>query len=252
MATLTFLGSAAAIPTVGHDNTFIAVEGEESTLLVDCAGSPVLKLQLAGIDPTRLSHLIVTHRHPDHLYGYPSLLLGLWLLGCPEPLCVVGEPDAVSGARDLLNVFHPTESWPGFMPPVYRPVECDAETVLLDLPDLLITAAPTRHMVPSIALRLVNKATGNAVVYSSDTGPCDSLLRLARGAQVLIHEASGEMEGHSSAAQAGRAASQSAVDRLLLIHYPAHQANLNALLTDARREFGGPTELARDLGALEF
>lgn len=252
MATLTILGSGAAIPTIGHDNTYLAIEGEVSTILVDCGGSPLVKLQLAGVDPTHLGYLVLTHRHPDHLYGYPSLVLGLWLLDCPVPLTVTGEPDAVAGARALLDVFEPERRWPSFKPPVYQPVQCRRETVVLDLPDLLITGAPTRHMVPGIALRLVNKETGTAVVYSSDTGPSDDVVRLARGAQILIHEASGEVEGHSSAGQAGRAASLSGVERLLLIHYPAHLHNLNDLVTQARREFGGPVELARDMGTVEF
>lgn len=252
MATLTVLGSGAAVPSIGHDNTYLVVEGEESTVLVDCGGSPLLKLELAGVDPTHLGHLVLTHRHPDHLYGYPSLVLGLWLLGCAEPLTVTGDPNAVEGATALLAVFEPERSWPGFRPPVVHPVECHRETVLLDLPDLLIAGAPTEHMVPSIAVRLVNKDTGTAVVYSSDTGPSDDLVRLARGAPILLHEASGEMEGHSSAAQAGRAARLAGVERLLLIHYPAHLHNLNELVTQAQREFEGPVELARDMGTLEF
>ena len=252
MATLTILGSAAAVPTIGHDNTYLVVEGDASTVLVDCGGSPLLKLQLAGIEPAHLGYLVLTHRHPDHLYGFPSLALGLWLLNQAEPLTVTGEPGAVEGARALLDVFEPEQKWPGFTPPLFRPVECHRETVLLDLPDLLITGAPTEHMVPSIALRLLNKVTGTAVVYSSDTGPSDALLRLARGAQFLIHEAAGDMEGHSSASQAGRAAQLAGVERLLLIHYPAHLHNLNELAAQARCEFGGPVELARDMGTLEF
>jgi ribonuclease Z len=103
-----------------------------------------------------------------------------------------------------------------------------------------------------MALKFVDKATGQNMVYSSDTGPSEALVRFARGVDVLIHEASGQMDGHSSAAQAGQIAQRAGVQKLFLIHYPALNADLNALLAQARQEFAGPLELARDYGAIEF
>lgn len=252
MATLTFLGSAAAVPAIGHDNTYLAVEGGQSLVLIDCAGSPLQKLQLAGLDPAQLGYLLLTHRHPDHIYGFPALVLGLWLLGCQTPLQVLGEPEGVCAAQTLLGAFHPDQEWPGFCPPQYRVINLRDETVALDLPDLLITVAPTLHLVPSMAVKVMDKATGGAIVYSGDTAPCEPLLRLARGVDVLIHEAAGPEHGHSSAAQAGALAQRAGVGQLYLIHYPVLGADLNALQAEARREFAGTVELARDFGTIEF
>jgi len=249
--TLTVLGSSAAVPAIGHDNACLVVQGEESTLLVDCAGSPLLKLQLAGIEPTALDYVIFTHGHPDHMYGFPILALGLWLLGCRRPLQVLGEARGLQTAQELLRAFHASD-WPDFCPPSYREVPLLPESLVLDLPDLLVTACPTAHLIPSMALKFVDKATGQSVVYSSDTGPSEALVRFARGADVLIHEAAGHEDGHSSAAEAGQVAQRAGAHKLFLIHYPALQTDLNALLAEARREFAGPVELARDYGAIEF
>ena len=251
MATLTFLGSSGAVPAIGHDNTYLAVEGEQSTLLIDCAGSPLQKLQLAGMDPAQLGYLILTHRHPDHMYGFPILMLGLWLLGQRSPLQVLAEPETLQTAQSLLQLFRP-EEWPQFVTPVYHPVHLNGESVVIDLPDMLVTACPTRHIIPSMALKLVDKQSGRVVVYSSDTAPCDSVVRLARGADALIHEASGVNTGHSTAAQAGQVAAQAGVAKLYLIHYPALGADLNTWLAEAQKEFAGPVELARDFGAFDF
>ncbi len=196
--------------------------------------------------------MLLTHRHPDHIYGFPSLMLGLWLLGCQTPLQVLGEAEGLRGAQTLLGAFHPEQEWPGFCPPLYREIDLHQESVALDLPDLLVTVAPTAHPVPSMAVKIMDKATGCTAVYSSDTAPCDALLRLARGADVLIHEASGADYGHSSAAQAGLMAQRAGVGKLYLIHYPALDADLNTLLAEARREFTGEVELARDFGTVEF
>ncbi len=252
MATLTFLGSAAAVPTIGHDNTYLAVEGEQSALLIDCAGSPLLKLQLAGIEPLRVEYVIFPHRHPDHLYGFPALMLGLWLLGRRTPVQVFGEAETLRAAQMLLDAFHPSEEWPGFCPPAYHEVQLVEHSLVLDLPDLLITASPAAHLVPALMLKILNKISGHAIVYSGDTAPCDNLIRLAYGADVLIHEASGEYIGHSSAAQAGQMAQRASVKKLYLIHYPVLTAELSVLLLQARQEFVGEVELARDFGVCEF
>jgi ribonuclease Z len=103
-----------------------------------------------------------------------------------------------------------------------------------------------------MAVKIVTKSTGRVVVYSSDTSPCDGLARLARGADVLIHESAGEFSGHSSARQAGLAAARAGVGKLYLIHYPALDADLSALLAEAQKEFAGPVELARDFGSFDF
>jgi len=251
MATLTFLGSSAAVPATWHDNTYLALEGEQSTLLIDCASSPLLKLQLAGIEPCRLGYVIFTHRHPDHMYGFPILMLGLWLLNCRTPLQVIAEAEGLRTAQALLALFRP-EEWPGFCPPSYHEVVLTRNSVVLDVPDLLITASPVEHVIPSMGLKIVNKSSGRAVVYSGDTAPCERLARFARGADVLIHEATGKAAGHSSAAEAGWVARRAGVGKLYLIHYAASNVDLNALLTDAQQEFPGQVELARDLGTCEF
>jgi len=251
LASLTFLGSSSAVPSVGHDNIFLALEGSHSTVLIDCGGSPTLKLQLAGIEPMHLDHILFSHRHPDHMYGFPILMLNLWLLGLNRAMSVVGEAQGLQTAQLLLEAFH-SQEWPGFVAPRYTEVPLAPEAVALDLPDLLITASPAEHLVPTLALKMSNKATGRTVVYSSDTAPCPAVARLARGADVLIHEASGEAEGHSTPAQAGQVAREAGVGQLYLAHYPASGVDLNAWIEEAQRTFEGPVELARDYGVIEF
>lgn len=227
------------------------MEGAQSTLLVDCAGSPLLKLQEAGIDPARLGYLILTHDHPDHVYGFPILVLGLWLLRSPRPLQVIGLPEVLRTAHDLLALFRPQE-WPGFRAPVYKEVDVAKNELLLDLPDLVVTGRIAQHLVPSLALRFLNRESGRAVVYSGDTGPSESVASLAQGAGALIHEAAGTLLGHSSAADAGRVAQSAGVNQLVLIHYPAQAGRLGALLAEARQHYPGRLDLARDMESLEF
>jgi ribonuclease Z len=99
--------------------------------------------------------------------------------------------------------------------------------------------------VETLALRFDNTATGRAIVYSSDTEPCQSLIQLAEGADLLIHEATGAFPGHSSPAEAAGVAREAGAERLALIHYPVRGVNRE----DWRRGaagFPGRVELAED------
>ncbi|MCD6345562.1 MAG: MBL fold metallo-hydrolase [Anaerolineae bacterium] len=80
------LGIAAALPDAAHANSYLAVVREKRYWLVDCADSPITRLQQAGLDPLAVRGVIITHFHPDHVYGLPAYLLGLisWAKKPPE------------------------------------------------------------------------------------------------------------------------------------------------------------------------
>ena len=80
MQKLIILGTANAIPDENHENTHLALLGEHRQILIDCAGNPVVRLKQAGIDLNSLTDLFLTHFHPDHVSGVPSLLMcmGSW------------------------------------------------------------------------------------------------------------------------------------------------------------------------------
>jgi ribonuclease BN (tRNA processing enzyme) len=113
------------------------------------------------------------------------------------------------------------------------------------------------------ALGCLLELDGTRLVYSGDTRPSARLIEMARGADALFHEAGGTEEraehvhrqGHSTAADAGRAAKEAGVGRLILTHLPGElpgDGPSEALLAEARAAFGGAVELASDLAVVEF
>lgn len=122
--------------------------------------------------------------------------------------------------------------------------------MVLERRDHRVLSSPVRHMVPTIGLRFEGLPDGRSVCYSSDTEPCPALSRLAAGADVLLHESSGDGLGHSSAAQAGETAQQAEVGRLLLIHYPPERRQ--GLVEQASAAFAGDVQLAQDLMELRL
>ncbi|NOY98479.1 MAG: MBL fold metallo-hydrolase [Chloroflexi bacterium] len=251
MAKVIILGSSNAIPDKDHENTHMIVVGQERTVLIDCVSNPILRLQRAGVDFNSLTDLILTHFHPDHVSGVPLLLMNMWLMGRRRPLNVYGLHYTLDRVEDLME-FYSWSDWPNFFPVAFYRLPANEMTTVLDCPDFHFYASPVCHLIPTIGLRVEFNATQKVMAYSCDTAPCEQVVRLADGADVLIHEASGAFQGHSSAAQAADIARQAEVGALYLIHYPTGQYQRGDLIAEARQSYGGDVALAEDFMTLEF
>ncbi|MFP3853179.1 MAG: MBL fold metallo-hydrolase [Anaerolineales bacterium] len=244
MAELIILGTAASVPTEDHENTHFAVVDESGAILVDCVASPKVRLAKAGIALETVNDLILTHFHPDHVTGVPLLLMNMWLTGRRKALRVYGLHHCLKRMEDMM-AFYDWENWPDFFPVAFHRLPVQEQVVLIETEEMRILSSPVRHLIPTLGLRMEDRATGSGIAYSCDTEPCPQVVRLAAGCRVLLHEATGEAPGHSSAAQAGQIAEQARVEELLLIHYPP-QSDLEALVEEAQAEFSGDAGLAQD------
>ncbi|MBN1203233.1 MAG: MBL fold metallo-hydrolase [Anaerolineae bacterium] len=252
MARLIILGSAAAIADETHDNTHFLLRGDNGcTVLVDCASNPVPKFRRLGILPDHLTDLILTHFHPDHVCGVPALLMQLWLLGRKAPLPIYGLHHCLQRVERTMQDYM-WDTWPGLFSVDFRRVAERDRTPVLDNDDFRITSWPTRHFIPTIGLRIEVKTSGKVVGYSCDGEPIPAVIDLARGADLLIHEATGERYGHSSAAQAGQTATKAGAKRLALIHYEVWNKDPRPLVEQAQTTFSGPVELAEDFSEYEI
>jgi ribonuclease Z len=137
--------------------------------------------------------------------------------------------------------------WPDFFTVNFCCVSVDEIALVFDTVDMCVYSTPVRHLLPSIGLRIELKAEGKTIAYSGDTEPCAEVERLAQGADVLLHEATGLFTGHSSAAQAGDVARRAEVGALYLIHYPTGRYASGDLVAEARAHFRGNVYLATDL-----
>ncbi|MBN1659390.1 MAG: MBL fold metallo-hydrolase [Anaerolineae bacterium] len=246
MAELIVLGTAASVPDAEHDTLALAVRAAAGTIVVDCGGSPLHKLARAGIARDEIRAVILTHRHADHVYGLPILVQGLWLGHRQAELPVYGPAQALDVARQLLAPFNLIER-EGMFTLRWHAVALREEQRVLEIEGLRVTASPVVHADnETIALRFDDRQGGGAMVYSSDTEPVEAVIRLAEGADLLVHEATGGQAGHSSPEEAGDVARDAGVERLALIHYPVVDTDLEAWQRRAAARFPGPVSLARD------
>ncbi len=251
MGQVTILGSASAVPTRDHENTHIFIqEAGGRSILVDCPGNPIIRLKDAGIAHEKLTDVIITHFHPDHVSGLGPLLMDLWLLGRKDPLTVYGLESTIDRAQKMMGLYG-WHYWPGFYQVNFIIVPSHEMAVLIDSPGLRVLASPVKHLVPTMGLRIEFGGRDRTVAYSCDTEPSQVVVRLAEGAQALIHESTGEGVGHTSAEQAGSIATQAGAKSLYLVHYPPDLENPEKLVEEAGRTFSGPVYLGQDFMKIE-
>lgn len=255
MSRIVLLGTGTGVPDADRDHTHLVWDGPGGPFLVDVGGGTYGRLLRAGIDPQGLSGILLTHSHCDHINGLPALLFALYLAGRRDPatqtIPVYGLPETLKLVRGYVEA--------ATLEQIAAPIEwrtfAAGDVLPLATDDWTLTTAPTEHSRPCVALRWDERATGRAAVYSCDTAPCQPVAELARGADVLIHEATtpGPFASHTSPRQAGQVAARAGVKRLLLVHYsPRWTMPEEQALAEVRAGgFAGPTEIGRDGQSVE-
>lgn len=251
MPKVVILGSSNAIPDETHENSHLALVGSERLVLIDCAGTPTVRLRQAGLDIDQLTDLILTHFHPDHVSGAPLLLMNLWLLGRERELTIHGLDHTIDRFETMMDLYG-WEKWPGFFPVEMNRLPEQEMVTVQETDEWRIYASPAAHIIPSIGLRIEFIGSNRVLAYSGDTEPCTSVVRLAQDSNLLIHESTGASWGHSDAAQAGEIARQANTGQLYLIHYANGRFKDGNIVTRAAEAFGGQVSLAEDFLELEF
>jgi ribonuclease Z len=118
--------------------------------------------------------------------------------------------------------------------------------------DFVLTAAPGVHSVPVIGLRARSLTGGGILAYSADGEASGGILELARGVDLLVHEANGPFKGHCLAQAAAELAREAGVRRLVLVHLSPQRPEFEAELEAAQGVFEGELYLGRDLDRYQF
>jgi ribonuclease Z len=254
MPTLRLLGTGAAVSDPYRTTTMLAVTDPAadvpSTLLVDCGGDVLQRFREAGGSVATVAGLIVTHAHPDHCSGFPLFVERLWLHDEHTEIPVLGIPSALKQVKRTWDAFSeiagdweiPTLDW--------REVDYRPAATLWHDATWEVTSYPVDHgSTDNVGLRIEHVPTGRVIAYSSDTAPCEAVRTLAKGADLLVHEATGTGDGHSTAEDAARAARDAGAERLVLVHLP--DGDKSEDLRAAEAIFPN-TELGTELGRYDI
>lgn len=244
--------------------------------VVDCGDGVARQLVRAGLRPRDLRHVLITHHHSDHNADLGTLLQLAWSSGLVSPVDCWGPPPTTEMLRDYLRYQHydlavrtGDEGKLG-LATLIRGHDLRGDSVFLADEHVRITAARVPHPPLEIAFAYRFDAADRSIVISGDTTESDALVRLAKGADVLVHEVMlaervSEMlatlpnredltrsviSHHTTAEQVGRVAARAQVKLLVLSHFvPAEDPDVpdDEWLSPIRRHYAGPVLVGKDL-----
>lgn len=233
---LTVLGTGTARPVAETAASGILIQTATTAVLFDIGSGIASRLE-ASIGAAGLDGLVVGHMHADHWIDIAPLRYRFpWGEPSPKPLAVHLPP----GGKDRLDHLAIVMSErPGFFEAAFDVREF-ADRMPFNVGDLTVRPHPVGHYVPAWSMEITGPA-GERVIYAGDMGPSDVVVELARGAELLILEATLPTDefddlkrGHLTAEEAVDHAVRAGVPGAILVHYPIERL-------DAIREICAPT-----------
>lgn len=244
--------------------------------VIDCGDGVARQLAFAGVPLSTLRHIFITHQHSDHTADYGNLIWLAWTAGLstrvdawgPPPLDRMTKLFFEMNASDIRTRIA-NEGRVPLAPLVHVHEQTTGGPVMSD-DNVKVTATLVDHppVVPAFAYRF--DALDRSIVISGDTAPSQNLVKLAAGADVLVHSVmyppaidrlvarvpsatalkESILAHQTSAEDAGRLAQEAGVKTLVLSHFvpPDDPEVTEAMWTDAaRRHFRGTVIVGRDL-----
>ena len=102
---VTFLGTSAQIPTAKRNHTAILLSYDKENILVDCGEGTQRQFRKARLNPMKVTRLLITHWHGDHVLGIPGLLQTLAANDYKKTLYIYGPKGTKKFMKEMLNVF---------------------------------------------------------------------------------------------------------------------------------------------------
>lgn len=105
MVKITFLGTADAIPSKERNHTAILLNYEEENILIDCGEGTQRQFRKADLNPGKITRILISHWHGDHVLGIPGLLQTLAFSGYNKTLYIYGPKGTKKYISEMLNTF---------------------------------------------------------------------------------------------------------------------------------------------------
>ena len=248
----------------------------DAAYVVDCGDGVARQLVLADVPLKSLRHIFITHHHSDHNADYGNLLLLSWASGLATRVDTWGAPPLTKMTELFLGMnaydIDVRIRDEGRVPlaPLILPHELTQGGVVMQDDNVKVTATLVDHplVAPAFAYRF--DGADRSIVISGDTARSDNFVKLARGADVLVHEAmwlpavdrilardlnasrlkEHLLASHTAVEDCGRVAEAAGVKTLVLSHLvPGGDATITDEMWSnaARQHFKGRIIVGKDL-----
>ncbi len=296
---VTFLGTGGSVPTKKRNLPSLAVRTDGGLVMFDCGEGTQKQFLIAKLGFNREMRILISHMHADHILGIPGILHSMSFMGRSRDLEIYGPPGICEFVKCTTETvkFRPmfpirtVEVHPGTItrtdsyaikaawadhsvpclaysltenekPGRFHPAKArELEVPKGPLWKTLQMGKPVKVGRRRIdASRVVDPPRkGLKITYGVDTRPCERVIELASGSDLLIHDGMFSSDaserareyGHSTVVEAAKIAKRSHSRNLALTHFSAIYADTSQLLAEAKAVFPR-TIVAEDLRSLEL
>ncbi|MCU0852565.1 MAG: ribonuclease Z [Thermoplasmata archaeon] len=291
---IVFLGTGGTYPSKLRNVTSIAVQMPGEVVMFDCGEGTQRQLMHSSVSFMRIKKIFISHLHADHFLGLPGLIQSMSLNGREEDLTIYGPKGTEDAVDAMLNLGYFKSAYrvgakdlrpgkelefPGYsvkcvladhtVPTLAysleehpRPGKFNIERAkqlgvpegplfgrLQDGKPVVVRGA---RITPEMVMGPARP--GRKMVYSGDTKPSKRIVKLAEGADVLIHDCTLDAShrdlasnfGHSTAEEAAKVARAAGVGTLFLVHFSPRYDDTSKLEKEAVAIFKN-TRAAQDL-----
>lgn len=294
---IVMLGTGAALvdPDRGHSGIVVSVEGRH--YLLDIGHGTTRQLVRANIDPSTVDNVFISHLHFDHIEDTAYFVISTWMSNRARQPHVYGPPGTQTFVDHLLEngAFQADiraraqYKQRADSLEMVRPAVHEFEPGIVFADGVVKIFADYVDHIPSDILHCFGfriEAAGKAIAFSGDTKPCEAMVRLAKDADLLIHECTFPEEAlefrkrtnigtyaHTSPTELGKLATRAGVKSLVATHFGHFDTTspvmkrylakhmpielvgpefMESVVRDIRRHYDGPLRMAHDLMRIDL
>lgn len=184
---LTILGANSAVPTLHRHPSGQVLRTGSRHILLDCGEGSQIRMMEYNEKISRISLILISHLHGDHIFGLPGLLTSFNLYQRQNPLLLIGP----AGIKNFIEQTVGTTRHEVTFPFEIREISGENETTVFEADDLVVTAFPLKHRIPTFGYRVEEKINRKYLDKEkiSSLGLTDSQIRdLMGGGRVTVRD----------------------------------------------------------------
>jgi ribonuclease Z len=181
---VTILGSGAASPSRGRNQTSQVVTFGNSCFLVDCGEATQIQLKKYKVKLSRIDHIFISHLHGDHYLGLMGLISTMHLARREKLLTIFGPP----GLDEIITVQLKYSHLKLHYPIKFVPTRPDGKNLLMDEKHIKVYSFPLTHRVPCTGFSFEEKPRMRNLIkekVQSVKPGLDAILSLRNGLDYL-------------------------------------------------------------------
>ena len=224
---LTFLGTSAMVPTKERNHSAALISYGSEGILIDCGEGTQRQMKIAGIKPSKVTKILISHWHGDHVLGIPGLIQTLAKNGYDKVLEIYGPEGTKERMKNMFNAF-------SFEDKIETKIHEITKKRFFEGNDFFLEALPLEHGIATLGFSFIEKdkrrinvdavrklgipdgpllgklqsgksitfkekkitpeqatyvVKGKKLSFIADTVPCNNALELAMNSDILVCEA---------------------------------------------------------------